>query len=35
MYQSGYLTNKAYIDGTYLLGFPNHEVRQALKLRNT
>ena len=30
MYQSGYLTIKAYIDGTYLLGFPNREVRQAL-----
>ena len=30
LYQSGYLTIKGYINGTYLLGIPNHEVRQAL-----
>ena len=30
MYQSGYLTIKGYDEGIYLLGFPNHEVRQAL-----
>ena len=30
LYQSGYLTIKGYISGTYLLGIPNHEVRQAL-----
>ena len=30
LYQSGYLTIKGYEDGTYLLGFPNQEVRQAL-----
>ena len=30
MYQSGYLTIKGYDEGVYLLGFPNHEVRQAL-----
>ena len=30
LYQSGYLTIKGYDDGIYLLGFPNHEVRQAL-----
>lgn len=29
-YQSGYLTIKGYYDRVYLLGFPNHEVRQAL-----
>ena len=28
--QSGYLTIKGYINGTYLLGIPNFEVRQAL-----
>lgn len=30
MYQSGYLTIKGYTGGTYMLGIPNHEVRQAL-----
>ena len=30
LYQSGYLTIKGYMNGTYLLGFPNFEVRQAL-----
>ena len=30
LYQSGYLTIKGYMSGTYLLGIPNHEVRQAL-----
>ena len=30
LYQSGYLTIKGYYDRVYLLGFPNHEVRQAL-----
>ncbi len=30
LYQTGYLTIKGYSDGIYLLGFPNHEVRQAL-----
>ncbi len=30
LYQSGYLTIKGYADGIYLLGIPNHEVRQAL-----
>ena len=30
LYQSGYLTIKGYMNGTYLLGIPNHEVRQAL-----
>ena len=30
LYQSGYLTIKGYEDGVYLLGIPNHEVRQAL-----
>lgn len=30
LYQSGYLTIKDYINGTYLLGIPNQEVRQAL-----
>ena len=30
LYQSGYLTIKGYTDGIYLLGIPNHEVRQAL-----
>ncbi len=30
LYQSGYLTIKDYEDGTYILGFPNQEVRQAL-----
>jgi len=30
LYQSGYLTIKGYVSGTYLLGIPNQEVRQAL-----
>ncbi len=30
LYQSGYLTIKGYEYGTYILGFPNQEVRQAL-----
>lgn len=30
LYQSGYLTIKGYLSGTYLLGIPNQEVRQAL-----
>lgn len=30
LYQSGYLTIKNYVSGTYILGVPNHEVRQAL-----
>ncbi len=30
LYQTGYLTIKDYQMGVYLLGFPNHEVRQAL-----
>ena len=30
LYQSGYLTIKGYINGSYLLGIPNFEVRQAL-----
>ena len=30
LYQSGYLTIKGYTNGIYLLGIPNHEVRQAL-----
>jgi len=30
LYQVGYLTIKGYEDGVYLLGIPNHEVRQAL-----
>ncbi len=30
LYQSGYLTIKGYEDGVYLLGIPNHDVRQAL-----
>lgn len=30
MFQSGYLTIKGYMNGVYMLGFPNHEVRQAL-----
>lgn len=30
LYQSGYLTIRAYEDGTYVMGFPNREVRQAL-----
>ena len=30
LYQSGYLTIKRYMNGVYFLGFPNHEVRQAL-----
>ena len=30
LYQSGYLTRKGYMNGTYLLGIPNFEVRQAL-----
>ena len=32
LYQSGYLTIKGYINGTYLLGIPNFEVRQALNV---
>ena len=28
--RKGYLTIKGYINGTYLLGIPNFEVRQAL-----
>ena len=31
LYQSGYLTIKDYEDGTYVLGFPNQEVRQAVR----
>ncbi len=30
LYQSGYLTIKGYIEGVYLLGIPNNEVRRAL-----
>ena len=30
LYQCGYLTIKGYEDSTYVLGFPNQEVRQAL-----
>ena len=30
LYQSGYLTIKGYMDGIYLLGIPNYEVRKAL-----
>ena len=30
LYQSGYLTIKGYMNGTYILGIPNFEVRQAL-----
>ena len=30
LYQSGYLTIKGYINGTYFLGIPNFEVKQAL-----
>ena len=30
LYQTGYLTIKGYMSGAYLLGIPNHEVRQAL-----
>ncbi len=30
LYQTGYLTIKGYQNGVYLLGIPNHEVRQAL-----
>ena len=30
LYQSGYLTIKGYSNGVYILGIPNHEVRQAL-----
>ena len=30
LYQSGYLTIKDYQMGVYILGFPNHEVRQTL-----
>ena len=30
LYQSGYLTIKGYLDGVYLLGIPNYEVRKAL-----
>mgnify|MGYP004466967919 FL=1 len=30
LYQSGYLTIKGYYERVYLLGLPNHEVRQAL-----
>ena len=30
LYQTGYLTIKGYQNGVYFLGFPNHEVRQAL-----
>ena len=30
LYQSGYLTIKDYQKGVYFLGFPNHEVKQAL-----
>ena len=30
LYQSGYLTIKGYINGSYLLGIPNFEVKQAL-----
>ncbi len=30
LYQSGYLTIKGYMEGIYLLGIPNNEVRKAL-----
>lgn len=30
LYQSGYLTIKDVIDDSYLLGFPNREVKKAL-----
>ena len=30
LYQSGYLTIKGYVEGIYLLGIPNNEVRKAL-----
>ena len=30
LYQSGYLTIKGYVEGLYLLGIPNYEVRKAL-----
>ena len=30
LYQSGYLTIKGYMDGIYLLGFPNSEVKKSL-----
>ena len=30
LYQSGYLTIKGYMEGIYLLGIPNYEVRKAL-----
>ena len=30
LYQSGYLTIKGYMKGLYILGIPNHEVKQAL-----
>ena len=30
LYQSGYLTIKGYMNGSYLLGIPNFEVKQAL-----
>ena len=30
LYQSGYLTIKGYMEGIYLLGIPNNEVRRAL-----
>ena len=30
LYQSGYLTIKGYMNGTYLLGIPNFEVKQVL-----
>jgi hypothetical protein len=30
LYQSGYLTIKGYVEGIYLLGIPNFEVRQVL-----
>ena len=30
LYQSGYLTIKGYMDGVYILGIPNYEVRKAL-----
>ena len=30
LYQLGYLTIKGYMDGIYLLGFPNSEVKKSL-----
>ena len=30
LYQSGYLTIKGFVEGIYLLGIPNHEVRKSL-----